>query len=191
MQTVSRGVVVLLLPWILASGVAAQLDPEILVDRYLVRVERLIAEEDYGAALQVLGDVVSVQREHDLALPDEFHFVHAQVALSAGSIYVAIESVTRYLTVAGRSGEFYREALRLSDEAEAEAEGRRPGAVSRDCAVCPEMVVMPGGRVALGRYEVTVGQYRAFASATGGGAGGCIGSGSSWRDPQRSPHFIT
>ena len=43
----------------------------------------------------------------------------------------------------------------------------RPGEVFRDCAECPEMVVLSGGRLALGRYEVTVGEYRAFASATG------------------------
>ena len=60
---------------------------------------------------------------------------------------------------------------------------RRPGDVFRDCEECPEMVVMADGRLALGRYEVTVGEYRAFASATGGGAGGgCLG-GASWRDP--------
>ena len=55
---------------------------------------------------------------------------------------------------------------------------RRPGEVFRDCAECPEMVVLPGGNLAMGRYEVTVGEYRAFASATGGG--GC------WRDPRFS-----
>ena len=38
--------------------------------------------------------------------------------------------------------------------------------VFRDCAVvCPEMVVLPGGDLALGRYEVTVGEYRAFTAA--------------------------
>ena len=57
-----------------------------------------------------------------------------------------------------------------------EQEARVPGTVFRDCDWCPEMVVMPGGRLALGRYEVTVGEYRAFATATGGG-------GDSWRDP--------
>ena len=46
--------------------------------------------------------------------------------------------------------------------------GYRPGDVFRDCAECPEMVVLPGGDLALGRYEVTVGEYRAFVSATGG-----------------------
>ena len=63
---------------------------------------------------------------------------------------------------------------------------RQPGEVFRDCAECPEVVVLAGGRVALGRYEVTVGEYRAFAQATGGGAGGgCItsGDGDSWRNP--------
>ena len=30
--------------------------------------------------------------------------------------------------------------------------GRGPGEVFRDCDVCPEMVVMPSGELALGRY---------------------------------------
>ena len=74
---------------------------------------------------------------------------------------------------------------------------RRPGAVFRDCDVCPEMVVLPGGNLAMGRYEVTVGEYRAFASATGGGAGGgcrSLGDGDSWRDPgfpQTDRHPVT
>ena len=63
----------------------------------------------------------------------------------------------------------------------------RPGEVFRDCAECPEMVVLAGGRLALGRYEVTVREYRAFASATEGGAGGGCNTfgfdGDSWRDP--------
>ena len=63
----------------------------------------------------------------------------------------------------------------------------QPGDVFRDCDECPEMVVLAGGGLAMGRYEVTVGEYRAFASATGGGSGGrCTGlvlSPNSWRDP--------
>ncbi len=72
----------------------------------------------------------------------------------------------------------------------------QPGAVFRDCEVCPEMVVMPDGRLALGRYEVTVGEYGAFTSATGGGAGGgCLTfGGDSRRDPgfpQTDRHPVT
>ena len=53
---------------------------------------------------------------------------------------------------------------------------RRAGDVFRDCAACPEMVVLSGGGMAMGRYEVTVGEYRAFVSATGGTGN------DSWRD---------
>ena len=60
---------------------------------------------------------------------------------------------------------------------------RRAGDVFRDCAECPEMVVLVGGALALGRYEVTVGEYQVFASATGGGAGGGCFGGDSWRNP--------
>ena len=69
----------------------------------------------------------------------------------------------------------------------------RPGEVFRECAACPEMVVMPGGGLALGRYEVTVGEYRAFASATGGGGDSCR-RGGTWRDPgiaQTDRHPVT
>ena len=43
------------------------------------------------------------------------------------------------------------------------AGGQAPGEVFRDCDVCPEMVPLPEGDVALGRYEVTLEEYRAFA----------------------------
>ncbi len=73
-----------------------------------------------------------------------------------------------------------------------------PGGVFRDCVECPEMVMLPegtftmgspssdeGGRsdkrprhavridysLAVGKYEVTVAEFRRFAAATGPGAG--------------------
>ena len=92
------------------------------------------------------------------------------------------------------------EAARRREELESErrrvAELRRPGRVFRDCDSCPEMVVLAGGTVALGRFEVTVAEYRAFAEAAGRGAGtGCPrGDGRSWRDPgfpQTDRHPVT
>ena len=71
--------------------------------------------------------------------------------------------------------------------AEQDESPRRAGDVFLDCEVCPEMVVLAGSDLAMGRFEVTVGEYRAFASATGSGTdGGCVtygGDGDSWRNP--------
>ena len=170
-----------------------QLPPEILVDRHLLRAERLLAAVDPDAALEEMNAVLALHEEHDLVLQDGFDFEYAQVAYAAARTETAIASLNQYLAAAGREGEFYREALELLDSAEvrlereaadrrrAEAARRRaeaerlraarwpPGHVFRHCETCPEMVVLPGSAVALGRYEVTVGEYRAFASATGGG----------------------
>ena len=202
-----------------ATG-TVQLPPEILLDRHLLRAERLLADGDPAAALQEMNEVFTLQTAYDLQLPDGFDFQYAQLAYAAGHTETAITSVNQYLAAAGREGVFYREALELLDAAEvrlereeaerrrarrrAEAERRRaeavrrratrwpPGHLFRDCETCPEMVVVPGSVVALGRYEVTLGEYRAFASATAAGAGECDGN--SWRNsgfPQTDRHPVT
>ena len=199
---------------------ASQLPPEIMVDRHLLRAERLLAADDPAGALQAMNEILALQEEHDLRLPDDFDFQYAQVAYEARRTETAIAALNEYLVAAGREGEFYREALELLDSAElrlqqeeteqrrarrrAEAERRRaeaqrrhaarwpPGHVFRDCPTCPEMVVLRGSVVALGRYEVTVKEYRAFASATEVGAADCDGN--SWRNPgfpQTDHHPVT
>ena len=100
------------------AAAAAQLPPEIVVDRYLLRADRLMEAKDPKGALEVMGEIVALQKEHGLTLPEEFHFKYAKVALSAGLVQDAIDAVNKYLLGAGREGEFYREALELLDEAE-------------------------------------------------------------------------
>ena len=65
-----------------------------------------------------MGKAIALQKKHGLKLPVEFHFKYARIALSADSIRIAYESVNRYLSIAGPGGEFYKEALALSLEAE-------------------------------------------------------------------------
>ena len=166
---------------------------------------RLLVENDPGAAFEAMNEILTLQEEHDLQLPNDLHFRYARVAFAAGQTETAIALLNEYLVAAGREGEFYRQALELLDAAdvrlqEEERAVRWPvGYVFRDCDVCPTMVVMPERRLALGRYEVTVGEYRAFAAATAGGAGGgCDASlfvaPDSWRDPghpQTDRHPVT
>ena len=199
-----------------ASSGTVQLPPAILVDRHLLRAERLLAAGDLAAALAAMNEVLALRRDHDLVLQDDFDFEHAQVAYAAGRTETAIASLNQYLAAVGREGEFYREALELLDSAEvrlereaaerrrAEAERRRsarwpPGHVFRDCETCPEMVVLPGSLMALGRYEVTLGEYRAFSAATDvGAAAGCFvgyrDDSGSWENPgfpQTDRHPVT
>ena len=96
----------------------AQLPPEILVDRYLLQAEQRRSQGNHYGALESLQKILDLQKEHGLRLPDEFHFQQAQVAFSAGEMEAALEAVKKYLTLAGRTGEHYRDALRLLDSAE-------------------------------------------------------------------------
>ena len=138
------------------TATAAQLPPEIMADRFLLRAERLIAEKDYKSALEVMNKIVALQKEHDLTVPDEFHFKYAQIAMSAGSSKAALDSVNKYLATAGRAGQSYREALELLEEAEQEEARRKQRRKQEEARrkhtrpILPEMVVIPAGSFRMG-----------------------------------------
>ncbi len=159
---------------------AAQLPPEIMADRYLVQAERLLGEKDHGAAIEVMNKIIALQSEHNLTLPDEFHLKYAQIAMSAGSFKVAVDSLNQYLAAAGRDGQFYREALELLDEAEQNLPRKpemveipagtfRMGCVSgKDCEADEKPVhEVRIASFALSKYEVTFEEYDRFTDATG------------------------
>lgn len=94
------------------------LPPEMLADKYLIKAERLHAKEDYAGAFKVMEEIIALQKEHEFKLPVDFHFKYARVALSAGSVKIAIDAINKHLAATGRDGEFYRDALALLVEAE-------------------------------------------------------------------------
>ena len=98
----------------LADG--KQLPPEILLDQLLLRTGRLIEAEDHVGAHDAIRRMLALQEENGLDLPPEFHFRRAQTVFANGSLIGAKDAVTRYLTVAGREGEFYTDALELLEE---------------------------------------------------------------------------
>ena len=180
----------LTLSWTLPAQ-AADLSPDIQADRFLVQAERQLRSGDHAGALATLDRILALQAEHGLEIPDAFWFKRAEVSRQAGLHAQAVESTTRYLEAAGRSGEHYMAALELLDAAElaaATAEGVARGEL-------PAMVVLPAGRFrmgclsddecfsdekpvrevaiasfALSKHEVTFAQWDACVS--GGGCGG-------------------
>ena len=107
--------------WLVALAVLlpAQLPPEIQLDRYLLRAEQQMEEGKLLDAMESLERILELQQEHGIEIPGAFLFTYAQVSLRVGLYSQAIEAVTRYLTLTGRGGEHYREALQLLDSAEA------------------------------------------------------------------------
>ena len=119
----------LLLPTVVA---ALQLPPDIQADRYLVRAQRQIEEQDFAGAKQSLERILELESQHGLQIPEEFFFRYAEVLGRLDLYDEAIETATKYLTLTGRDGEHYIEALELLDEneqakaaAEAAAEAAR------------------------------------------------------------------
>ena len=99
-----------------APPAVAQLPPEIQADFHLLRAEQAIGESDTARAMVEFDKIVLLQKEHELDLPDEFHFRYAQVASAADLPEQAHEAVVKYLTVAGREGRHYEEALQLMNQ---------------------------------------------------------------------------
>ena len=95
------------------TGFSAQLPPEMLVDKYLLQATMLSEEKNYKGALEAMDRIVTLQKEHNLALPEDFPFHYAQTALAAGSVQAAIDSANRYLSSTSRESKHYREALEL------------------------------------------------------------------------------
>ena len=146
---------------VLAGAGDAQLPPAMQMDLHAVEAERHIETGDYAAAKAALDRVLALQAAHDVALPEAFWFTHAQVARQAGLYAEAVESVTRYLTTAGREGAHYRAALELLDRARIEGEGaaRRRAAEQQRAEeighvlAAMEFVLIEAGTFAMGSPE--------------------------------------
>ena len=108
-----------------ATPAVAQLPPEIQADSYLLRAQQAIDESDPARALVELDKIILLQKEHELDLPDEFHFRYAKAAAAAGLPEQALDAVVKYLTLAGREGRHYEEALELMNKAQDAIDGSK------------------------------------------------------------------
>lgn len=100
------------------AAASAQLPPQILLDRYLITLERLIAEKDPASARETLEKIGYLVKVHDLTTPEDYELTYAQVEMLVGSLNVARDSINEYLLRVGREGKYYRKALELQDQVE-------------------------------------------------------------------------
>ena len=85
----------------------------------------------------VIDEILALQKEHELNLPDEFHFRYAKAADSTDLPEQALEAVVRYLEQAGREGEHYAEALELMNKAQAAIDARQEAAPGQPATTQP------------------------------------------------------
>ena len=100
------------------GDVLAQLSPNIIADAKLWDAEQSIQEGDLDRARTALQDIRALQEQHELDLPDGFHFRYAKAANSVEMHEQALKSVMKYLAVSGREGRHYVEALELMNRAQ-------------------------------------------------------------------------
>ena len=100
------------------GDVSAQLSPDIIADANLFAAEEAIGSGDLDRARTAIQDIRTLQEQHELDLPDTFHFRYAKAANSVDLPEQALESVMNYLAVSGREGQYYVEALELMNRAQ-------------------------------------------------------------------------
>ena len=119
--------VLFLILWPGPAPALGQLSPEILADSHLLRAEQAIRDGDKDRARAEIDKILLLQKEHELDLVEEFHFRLAKAAGTTDLPEQALESVTKYLTAAGRDGLHYVEALELMNQMQdAIAAGKEP-----------------------------------------------------------------
>ena len=96
--------------------VASQLSPNIVTDAYLLQAEQAIRNGDHNRTRGAVQNIRNLQEQHELDLPNEFHFRYAKAADAVDLPDHALESVLKYLAVSGREGQHYFEALALMNK---------------------------------------------------------------------------
>ena len=96
----------------------AQLNPTAQINRYVEQLETYVQEKKHQPGEAAIERVVALSKEHDVTIPEGFYFLSAQVWSMAAKYEHAVEYLHRYLEIAGRSGDHYREALAMLLKAE-------------------------------------------------------------------------
>ena len=190
--------------WLLALVSApvaqAQLNAEAQFDLWGVQLVEALEAKDYEKSLELIEKL----RATGMPVGISILFQEAISRRETHSPRKAKELLEEYVNTVGREGKFYTDALGILSGIDIEI--REAEERSKDCGVCPEMVVVPAGsfmmgspeseskgfsderpehRVtigqafAIGKYEVTFAEFDACVDA-----GGCDHGPKHWRGSQ-------
>ena len=95
-----------------------ELPPEIQVDILISAAKKDILAGKWKDAVQVLEDALKL----GVKLPGEFHFHYGKALFKTGNYDESLPSLTSYLTLVGKDGEYYEEAVTLVVDAKNEQE---------------------------------------------------------------------
>ncbi len=111
-----------------STPVAFGLPAEIEADRLVLAAEEKIAQQDFDGARGYLERVESLKAEPRPG----YYYLYGQVLFRDGSLEKAQDYLTRYVTKAGREGEYYDDALRMLTQVEEQLDSRREVTAGRD-----------------------------------------------------------
>ena len=101
------------------SGTASgELPPEIMADRYLLKAEQAVRDQDVGVARLAMEQLHAVRQEHGLEPAPEDHFRYAKAWEAAKEPVRAMEAAVRYLQLRGQEAAHYTETLELMNRVE-------------------------------------------------------------------------
>ena len=90
------------------------LSPEVQLDLLVNSAKKDIEAERWKDAVQSFEKAMTL----GVSLPGDFHFLYGKALYKTGSYEYALSSLTIYLTLVGRDGEYYEEAIPLVVDAE-------------------------------------------------------------------------
>lgn len=84
-----------------------------MLDKHLIELDNLLMNNDHKTALGLIDKIVAFQEANGLILPAAFHFKYATAAFAVDSVFAASDAVSKYLSLTGKDGQHYKEALAL------------------------------------------------------------------------------
>jgi formylglycine-generating enzyme required for sulfatase activity len=131
------------------SESAYAMSKDIQADMLMVKITGALKANKFSEALPVMAELEAL----GTPLSEDFQFLYIDTLDRAGERASALSRSYAYLEKYGRAGGYYGRVIEITTRLQDLADKEAPGRVFRDCADCPEMVVVPAGSFQMGSYD--------------------------------------